>query len=119
MTRTVNIGGEAVKLSAMAVVDKCYWDVFHEDPVAIQDKTLSNAEAIDFVTKMGFIMAKFAELGSYREMKALSEDDYAEWLCKFDRAALLNALPAIQAVYNGQAASAVEAKKKDVELSAG
>ena len=119
MTRTIDIGGEAVTFSAMAVVDKCYWDVFHVDPMALQTKALSEAESVEFVMQMAFIMAKYAELKSYKEMKQLTEDDYGEWLSRFSRVALISALPEIQAVYNGQAASAVEAKKKDVELSAG
>ena len=118
MTRTIMIGGEAVTFSAMAVVDKCYWDVFHVDPVALQTKAMNEAESIDFVERMGFIMAKYAELKSYKDMKVLTEDDFGEWLSRFSRLDLYNALPEIQSVYNGQQESVSEAKKKDVEQSA-
>lgn len=113
MTNTVKIGGIEVKMSAMAIIDKLYWDVFHVDPVKLQTSPMDEAAGIDFVTKMGFIMAKFAEVGSFRELKNLSEDDFYDWLAQFTRGDLLLALPDIQAVYNGQSLSTAEVKKKE------
>ena len=113
MNRTVKVGDIEVKMSSMAIIDKLYWDVFHVDPVKIQTSPMDEAAGIDFITKMGFIMAKFAEVGSFRELKNLNDDDFYDWLAQFDRADLLAALPDIQAVYNGQALSTAEVKKKE------
>ncbi len=119
MTRTIDIGGEAVTFSAMAVVDKCFWDIFHEDPMALQTRQMTEAESVEFVMRMGFVMAQYAALKSYKEMKQLTEDDYGEWLSRFPRIALISALPEIQAVYNGQSQTATEAKKNNDAPSAG
>ena len=105
-------------MEAMGSCDRAFWNVFHEDPIKLQagrDPELN--EWIDFVMKLGFIMAKFAELRSSKAMRQLNEDDYLDWLDQFERSDYLEALGAIREVYEGQKTTSVDAKKKDAEPS--
>ena len=105
-------------MEAMGSCDRAFWNVFHEDPIKLQaggDPEVS--ELIDFVMKLGFIMAKFAELRSSKAMRQLNEDDYLDWLDQFERSDYLEALGAIREVYEGQKTTSVDAKKKDAEPS--
>ena len=62
---------------------------------------------------MGFIMAKFAELRSRKEMLKLNEDAYLEWLDQFTRAEYLDALTDIMSVYNGSRVETSAPKKEE------
>lgn len=105
-------------MEAMGSCDRAFWNVFHEDPIKLQaDKDPDASELIDLVMKLGFIMAKFAELRSSKAMRQLNEDDYLDWLDQFERADYLDALGDIREVYEGQQVSSVDAKKKDDEPS--
>ena len=103
-------------MEAMGSCDRAFWNVFHEDPIKLQaGRDPEVSELIDFVMKLGFIMAKFAELRSSKAMRQLNEDDYLDWLDQFERADYLEALGAIREVYEGQKTTSVDAKKKDAE----
>ncbi|MBR6353564.1 MAG: hypothetical protein IKI21_12800 [Oscillospiraceae bacterium] len=105
-------------MEAMGSCDRAFWNVFHEDPIKLQaGRDPEVSELIDFVMKLGFIMAKFAELRSSKAMRQLNEDDYLDWLDQFERADYLEALGAIREVYEGQKTTSVDAKKKDAEPS--
>lgn len=103
-------------MEAMGSCDRAFWNVFHEDPIKLQaGRDPEVSELIDFVMKLGFIMAKFAELRSSKAMRQLNEDDYLDWLDQFERADYLETLGAIREVYEGQKTISVDAKKKDAE----
>lgn len=117
MYKTVKIGDVNVPMAATAVVDYLYKAIFRADPIVKQDSGMSPAEAIEFYIEMGFVMAKFAEVGSYKEMKNLSEDDFMDWLVQFGRGDLIFAVPEIQKVYDGQNEAVAEEKKREGEPS--
>lgn len=117
MYKTVKIGDKEVPMAATAVVDFIYKSVFREDPIVKQDKGMEAAEAIEFYMQMGFIMAMYAEVGSFRELKTLTEDDFLEWLVQFGRGDLIFAVPDIQAVYDGQSETSSAEKKREGEPS--
>ena len=117
MFKTVKIGDKMIPMAATAVVDYIYKAVFREDPIVKQDAGMEAAEAIEFYMQMGFIMAKYAEGESFRDMKNLSEDDFLEWLVQFGRGDLIFAVPDIQAVYDGQSETSSEEKKREGEPS--
>lgn len=112
MFNLVKIGEKEVPMLAMASVDLYYKSVFHEDPVIVQTK-MGEGEAIGFFQRMGFIMAKFAELKERKEMLKLTEDAFFEWMDGFDRGELLGALEDIMKTYEGQQVSTSDAKKKE------
>ncbi len=112
MFKNVRIGEKDVPMLSMASVDLYYKNVFEEDPLVFQQK-MGPGEAIGFVQRMGFIMAKYAEVKERKEMLKLSVEAYYDWMEQFERSDLLLALEEIKNVYDGQSASSAEAKKKD------
>ncbi len=112
MYDTVKIGEKEVPMLCMASCNVYYKQVFGEDPLKIINETeRGNAEAVDLFSKMGFIMAKHAELKSRKLMRELTEDDYVDFLDQFKNADYLEALDKIADVYNGHKAETSEPKK--------
>lgn len=118
MIRNVKIGDREVPMLAMASVDIYYRNIFHEDPIKLQSKgDADEGDIINFVMRMGFVMAKFAELRDRKKMNALNEDSFLDWMDGFERTDYLSALVDIRLVYEGQATTLSDAKKKDDEPS--
>lgn len=117
MYNLVKIGDKEVPMLSTASVDYYYRTVFREDPIKIQTSEADEGAMIDLMIKMGFIMAKFAESTHRKDMLALNEDSFFEWLDNFDRPDLFSALDAIQATYEAQAESGSKAKKNSDELT--
>lgn len=116
MYQEVKIGDKSVPMMAFASVDDIYEHIFHEDPIQLQSSdNFDTGKLIKMTFKMGFVMAKFAELKERKEMRQLNEDDYFNWLDQFDRADYMQALPDIRAVYEGQMITHSEAKKNSEE----
>lgn len=112
MYNEVKIGSKTVPMLAVASVDVYYREIFHEDAVKIQANENQDAEVlIDFVQKMAFVMAKFAELKDRKEMLKLTFYDYIDWLDQFDRLELMTALGDVQQTYNGQSITTSDTKK--------
>ena len=112
MYNVIKVGDKEVPMMSMASVDLYFKTIFHEDPMKIQSKPdFDTGDLLDFISKMGFVMAKFAELKSRKEMLKLNEDAYAE------RLDYMNALVDVRATYEGQSVPMSDAKKKDAEPS--
>jgi hypothetical protein len=112
MFRTVKIGDVEVPMKAMASVDFDYRNIFHEDPTTLQsDPNFSAGDLINFLIRMAFVMAKAAELDSRKEMAKVNESMFYDWLDQFDRAAFMDALESVKAVYDGQSVTTSDAKK--------
>ena len=118
MFRTVKIGEIEVPMKAMASVDFDYRNIFHEDPTKLQgDPNFDAGDLINFLFRMAFVMAKAAELDSRKEMTKLNESMFYDWLDQFERAAFMDALEEIKAVYDGQTITTSDAKKNTEELT--
>lgn len=116
MYNVVKIGSEPVPMLAMASVDLYYRQIFHEDAIKLQSgKDFDEGDLINFTMRMGFVMAKFAELKDRKAMSKLNEDAFLEWLDNFERADYLGALAEIRAVYEGQSLTDADAKKNTGE----
>ena len=113
MFNLVQVGDKTVPMLSMASTDVYFRHIFHEDPIAIQSKGPSEAEAIDMFMRLGFVMAKYAETKDRKEMLKLNEDSYLDWLDGFERGDYIQSLPDIQKTYEGQSVSTSDAKKKD------
>ena len=116
MYNLVKIGDKEVPMLSTASVDYYYKAVFREDPIKIQTAAGTDEGAmIDLMVKMGFIMAKFAASTHRKDMLALNEDSFFEWLDNFERPDLFEALDQIQDTYEAQAESGSKAKKNSDE----
>lgn len=118
MYNVVKIGEKEIPMLCMASVDTSYWHIFHEDPIKLQSTgAADDGDIINFVMKMGFVMAKFAELKDGKKLRALTEDDFLDWLDQFERTDYLNALVDVRLTYEGQSVTIADAKKKEKEPS--
>lgn len=115
MYAEVNIGTKKVPMLALASIDNYYMQIFGEDPVRIQETADGNVALIlETMKRMGFVMAKYAELQDRKAMFKLNMDNYFEWLDNFERTDIYEAIGDIRAVYEGQKmTSAVEKKEED------
>ena len=119
MFNLVQVGDKTVPMLSMASTDVYFRHIFHEDPIAIQSKGPSEAEAIDMFMRLGFVMAKYAETKDRKEMLKLNEDSFMDWLDKFERNDLINALPDAQKTYDGQMLASADSKKNNTEQTGG
>lgn len=118
MFNEIQIGGERVPMLAMASVDLYYKQIFHEDAIKLQSRDgFDEGDLINFVMKMGFVMAKFAELKDRKSMAKLNEDAFLDWLDRFERSDYLAALADIRATYEGQSVTDADAKKNNAAQS--
>lgn len=117
MYNVIKIGDREVPMLAMASTDAMYQSVFHEDPIKMQARGMDEGDLIILFMKMGFIMARFAELKDRKAVQQANEDDYLDWLDGFERAEYIGALPDIRATYEGQSVSYADAKKNNDEPS--
>lgn len=114
MYNIVKIGEQSVPMLAMASVDLYYKQIFHEDAVKLQSgKNFDEGDLINFLQRMGFVMAKFAELKDRKAMFKLNEESFFDWLDQFERVDYLNALGDIRLTYEGQAVTSSDAKKNN------
>ena len=141
----VKIGDQEVPMLSMAAVDIYYKQIFHEDPILAQNRYASrvnelirdfraahpkatpeevseleldpetSADRVDFFSKMGFVMAHFADDTRRKTMLQLNMGKYIEWLSQFERTAFYNAMGDIQAIYEDQKPASSIEKKTDAE----
>lgn len=115
MRKTIKIGGMDVPMAAPASCNIYYKRVFSEDALQLQaaaSKSEDNAASLDLFSKMGFIMAKFAENPDRAAMSALTEDDYIVWLEQFSNMDFLNAIGEIAEVYSASKSTTSKEKKQ-------
>lgn len=113
MFNIVKIGDHDVPMLAMASVDIYYKHCFGSDPIAVQTQENPNtSDVIELFQRMGFIMAKFAETKSRKEMLKLNEESFIDWIEQFDRTEMIEALPDIRAVYDGEKVTTSQEKKQ-------
>lgn len=116
MYNLVKIGEKEVPMLSTASVDYFFKTIFREDPFKIQTEHSNDPGVmIDFTIKMGFVMAKFAESTHRKDVLALNEDSFYDWLDEFERPDLIGALDQIQDTYEAQAESGSKAKKNSEE----
>ena len=115
MYNIVRIGDKNVPMMSKASVDHYYKVIFNEDPIKLQTSDPDVGAMFVFMQKMGFVMAKFAEVKESKEMHKLNEDSFYEWLDGFERTDITNALEDIQATYEGQSITHSTAKKNKEE----
>lgn len=116
MYDVVKIGDKEIPMLSVGAVDVFYRQIFHEDPIKLQAKDdLDAADYIELYQRMGFVMAKFVETKSKEAMLELNEDAFLDWLMDLPRKDLMEAIPHIRAIYEGETFTTAEEKKKDGE----
>lgn len=113
MQKSVKIGETEVLMRASAATAIRYRNVFHGDimkELMEMNPEKIDAEIIEKIQKLAFIMAKSAERA---DMTALTEDDYIEWLDGFDSLDMMQAAKDIVTIYLGGKASQSELKKSE------
>ena len=112
MRDTVAIGDKNVEMLSNGAIDIVYRQIFHEDAIKTQYEMEDDdvPSMLNMMMRMGFIMAKAAEI-PVRDQMQLTEADFVEWLAQFDRSDYVNALPDIRTIYEGQKVPTAESKK--------
>ena len=118
MYNIVKIGDKEVPMLSMASTDIYYRNIFHEDAIKLQAaENFDAGDLISFMSRMAFVMAKFAELKDRHEMNKLNKDAFLDWMDQFERTDFMNALVDVRLTYEGQTVTASEAKKNNEEPS--
>ena len=115
MQKTIKIGDVEVAMRSSAATAVRYRNIFHGDimkELMEMNPEKIDASVIEKIQKLGFVMAKSAE-GA--KMAELTEDDYLEWLEKFDSIEMMTASKDIVSIYLGGKVSASELKKTETE----
>ena len=115
MYKEVKIGDKTVPMLSMASVDLYYRNTFGEDPIKLQTSERDSGDMINFVVRMGFIMAEFAVRKSRKEMLKLNEEAFYDWMDQFPREDLydMDKLIEIHDVYEGNMTSTSTSKKEE------
>lgn len=104
----IKIGTEEVTLCCCGSVIKCYKDLFNEDFLTAISK---DATDINRYIQMGFVMAKFAELGDRNAVSKLPMDEFYAWLDRFTTGDLVNAVEKIATIFMKESKGTVPSKK--------
>ena len=109
MRGVIKLGNQEVMMEANAAIPIRYKWIFKENLFAYFNKELEGIDYTEFAGKLAFVMAKSAEKA---DMRALTIDDYWEWLESLEGTAIAYAAPEIVDLYLGNEQTAAEPKKK-------
>ena len=97
MYKTLTIGGKKLELTANAATPFRFRQVFKKDLLQILgNEQKAEAEGIEAVTELAFIMAKQAEKA---DMGKLNEDEFINWLEGFGAMDFINSAEEILTIY--------------------
>lgn len=89
MKKTIEINGKPVELEATAMTDHMADKIFGINiSYAVQHAEGNEDKMPDLIKKITFVMAKRAELGGWRRVEELTEEDFCDWLDGFDSYAI-------------------------------
>lgn len=101
MKKIIEIDGKNLEFEATGTIDICVRKIFSVDLMSrlSQFNKDNSGEATSLASQMGFVMNKRAELGGWKKVCELTEDDYYDWLDRFDASSLLTASKDIMELY--------------------
>ena len=101
MKKTIELDGKAVEFEATGTIDICMRKLFDIDLMSTLTKINKDdaGATTALCSQMAFVMNKRAELGGWRKVCELTQDDYYDWLDRFGSDALLNASKEIMEIY--------------------
>lgn len=112
MKGTVKIGEREIPMLANGATNIYYRQLTHKDLLSFFTKnskqTVDDAENIDMLMPLAFVMAMQAE-----GKTSLSNDDYVEWLAQFEPLQVEMALDSVMNIYTANKATTSTAKKNN------
>lgn len=114
MQKEIKIGGTTIPMRATAATAIRYRQVFGKDLIVELAREKAEAENLEIIQKLAFIMAKAAE-GA--DMNTLSVRMYIDWLDERDYMDLVDALPDVIGLYMAGKGTLSDAKKKETPQS--
>lgn len=97
MRKEITIGDEKVEMAANAATPFIFLKIFHEDLLKGMQK---DPEDVSQYIKLAFTMAQQADTPSTDLMRgAVTEDDFVEWLEKYELMDLMDAVAEVLALY--------------------
>lgn len=100
MKGTIEINGKMMDFEATAMTDHMADHVFGINVSYAAQHTQGNEDKLpDLIRKIAFIMNKRAELGGWRQVEELTEDDFFDWLDGIDSYELETKASEIMALY--------------------
>lgn len=109
MKKTIEISGQPMEFEASAMTDHMADHIFGINiSYAVQHS--DDATMTELVKKLAFVLNKRAELGGWRAVEELSEEDYLDWLDSIDSFALETNAKEILNLYANNKKTAVSPK---------
>lgn len=87
MKKTIEINGRPMEFEATATTDYMIESIFNIRFMQALNKSAEEDQP-DLIKKLAFVMNKRAELGSWKQVKDLSKDDFLDWLDELDNFSL-------------------------------
>lgn len=109
MFKDVSVGNKTVPMLATASTAYRYKQIFHEDFLMLAEKGVEGTEALEMAQRLAFVMAMQAGKADF---SALSVESYLVWIDGFEVMDFAEAMNEILDVFQGNAKTSVEAKKK-------
>lgn len=111
MKQLIEIGGKPTEFEATAMTDHMVDAIFKINIAYAVTHTEGNEEKYpDLVKKIAFVMIKRAELGGWRKVESLTQDDYFDWLDSIDSYSVESAAQEIMTLYANNKKTAVHPK---------
>lgn len=111
MKKTIEISGKTVEFEATAMTDHMADKIFGINiAYAIQHAEGNDDKMPELIRKIAFVMAKRAELGGWRKVEELSEDDFYDWLDDLDSYAIETSAKDILELYASNKVTKVSSK---------
>lgn len=101
MKKTIEIDGKKIEFEATGTIDICIRKLFNRDLMSSLTKVNKDdsSEVSELTYEMAFVMNKRADLGSWKKVCELTEDDYYDWLDQFSSNSLLQSSKEIMDLY--------------------
>lgn len=101
MKDIIKIGNDEVTMVANGATSYFFSQIFNQDFFAESEKINeeTGSLSVDLFQKLGFIMAEQGTGKAFREMLKLNEEQYVEWLSKYEAMDLVNAAADIATLY--------------------
>lgn len=111
MKQIIEIGGRPTEFEASAMTDHMIDTIFKMNIAYALTHTEGNEEKYpELVKKTAFVMVKRAELGGWRKVEELTQDDYFNWLDSIDSYAIETSAEDIMTLYANNKKTTVHPK---------
>lgn len=111
MKQLIEIGGQPTEFEASAMTDHMVDAIFKINIAYAVTHVEGNEEKFpELVKKIAFVMIKRAELGGWRKVEQLTEEDYYDWLDSIDSYSVESAAQEIMTLYANNKKTSVHPK---------